>query len=649
MSITRRSFLGGSLAAAGLTTLGSAAAASALGIDSAATTAALQSAREVLQIARVYISRDTAHLLNGFDDTHEVGDGWVEVLLWPGDLAKLVETGLRYDITVPDVALRDAQLRANSTGRPADLALQPGETDGDYRVLDDYNADMQMLADTYPTICRMFELPFRSHEGRTIYGLEIAEGVDVEVGNATSPEGFNGTGRDGRPVFYNDGIHHAREWPAAEVPIMWAFDLCEGYAGGDPVMTNLVKHSRNIIVPVVNVDGFVYTREFPAETGETGLPNPLLGQNGSEAILLGGQGAYWRKNRRKLIDQVGDGLILNAAVPNGVGAYGIDPNRNYSYQWGGDGSSADINDATYRGDAPFSEPESNNVRWIHSEFHCVAGITHHTSGDLILWAWGDTLEDAPDVALAARAGIACNAYNGYRPGRSIDLYVTTGTCSDWTYGTFGSMSYTFEHAGSSFHPAYPETVPTMYAKNREALILLNELTAMFPEHRVFINNPGQENGISVDAHQALVGTIDMQVAMPDRTVFHEYYANSALDPANGVYFAAVKGQLVDADGNGVKGSVRIDKRFDNWLWRRGNGGNPTGELSAPETLSTEIATDDDGNFQWAIYPSRQPNQDSFDHGVMHISFVPDSGGLGVAQDLEISRGELRDFGQLVVG
>lgn len=38
-------------------------------------------------------------------------------------------------------------------------------------------------------------------------------------------------------MFSNDGVHHAREWPAAEVPIMWAHDLLEAETldDGDPL------------------------------------------------------------------------------------------------------------------------------------------------------------------------------------------------------------------------------------------------------------------------------------------------------------------------------------------------------------------------------------------------------------------------------
>ncbi|MCH7516305.1 MAG: hypothetical protein IIB08_04130, partial [Bacteroidetes bacterium] len=54
----------------------------------------------------------------------------------------------------------------------------------------------------------------------------------------------------------------------------------------------------------------------------------------------------WRKNRRD----------------NG-GSFGVDLNRNFGYKWGYDnsGSSPEPTSNTYRGPAPFSEPESQAV------------------------------------------------------------------------------------------------------------------------------------------------------------------------------------------------------------------------------------------------------------------------------------------------
>jgi len=43
---------------------------------------------------------------------------------------------------------------------------------------------------------------------------------------------------------------------------------------------------------------------------------------------------------------------------------GVDLNRNYGYKWGynNDGSSDDLCDESYRGSAPFSEPETAAIR-----------------------------------------------------------------------------------------------------------------------------------------------------------------------------------------------------------------------------------------------------------------------------------------------
>lgn len=41
---------------------------------------------------------------------------------------------------------------------------------------------------------------------------------------------------------------------------------------------------------------------------------------------------------------------------------GVDPNRNWGYNWGGQGASGDPCDETYYGPRPFSEPETAAIR-----------------------------------------------------------------------------------------------------------------------------------------------------------------------------------------------------------------------------------------------------------------------------------------------
>lgn len=639
---TRRSFLQTSGTAVGALAVGLATAPAAGALEGLATDRATAVTSQVLQLARVWVDRDSAALIGEFDDTHNVfDDGSVELLLWPGDLARLVQTGLRFEITVTDLVARDAADAARAPGRPAALRTQPGETDGSYRTLGEHEADLQKLATENPDICQLIELPFLSLQGRTVWGIEIAEDV---------------TRRDGRPVYYNDGVHHAREWPAAEMPIMWAFDLVDSYrratgepdrayGSGDPDpqdqrMLQIVQKTRNIIVPVVNPDGFDYSRTGPAGTGRDVFDNSLTGVN----PVAGMQ--YWRKNMRSLVPAANLGnesaIPNNGVVPTTPGAVGVDPNRNYSYRWGGGGSSASETSGTYRGAEPFSEPEARNVQWVHQAFQCVSGITHHTSGNLVLWAWGDTHDDAPDDVLLARLGFACGDYNGYRPTKSIDLYVTTGTCSDYTYGTFGSISYTFEHAGSSFHPPYASVVPQFYANNREALMMMCEIVCLEPEDRGFLRaavHGFRDEGGHNSLQQHLQGPFQEVITGTD----YDYRTAPPID-LDARYSSIITGRLIDADGNPVTGTVSNVKDFRNPL----SPGNPVDEVDWPEFWNATIDTDADGTFRWTVYPTTRPALE-FEGGRETVTIRAEADGLSAeVTDVFLSRGDVRDLGDIVL-
>ena len=404
-----------------------------------------------LQLARVWAPTASAQrLLGGFDDTHNVfEDGSIEILLWPGDLQRLRGTGLRYEVTVDDVVARDLALRENAPPRPADLAPQPGERT-DYRRLADFEADMRALVQRFPDKAKLLTLPHTTLEGRAVYGLELATNV---------------ARRDGRPVFHMDGMHHAREWPAAEMPIMWAHDLLESY-GTDPRITTLMDTARFTIVPLTNPDGFHHSRESLAQVSQLGSVPP------------GGIEGYWRKNRRSVTG------VTIPIVQKNPDAYGIDPNRNYAHNWGGPGAAGNIYSQDSRGAAAFSEPEPQNVAHLLRSYQITALESSHTAGNLVLRPWGYTYDDPPDDELLKTLGDQCGVITGYRSQKSIQLYITTGTTVDYAYGSFGTLAYTFEHSGSGFHPAYASAVPQMYAKCRPAFLLLAEAAAKREWHGV---------------------------------------------------------------------------------------------------------------------------------------------------------------------
>jgi hypothetical protein len=320
---------------------------------------------------------------------------------------------------------RRYKLRAAGTGGSG---LPSGRTS--YRHLADYELELKQLARRYPRLVRPFTLPYRTHLGREVAGIEIAR-------NAYRLS-------DGKPIFLNMGVHHAREWPAGEHAIEWAYDLLRNY-GKSRRTTRLVDATRNIVIPIVNPDGFNISREapdFPAET-EFDLDS------------------YEMKRKNCWPDPQNPG----PCNPNPTaGAYlGVDPNRNYGGFWGGPGASTERLAADFRGTGPFSEPETQNIRWLHSERQITNLITNHTYSNLLLRPPGVVDVGFPlDEPLLKDLGARMAAHNGYANGPSFGLYDTTGATEDWTFWTAGGLGYTFEIGPTEFHPPYQTGVVAEY-------------------------------------------------------------------------------------------------------------------------------------------------------------------------------------------
>jgi hypothetical protein len=390
----------------------------------------------------------------------------VHAVLWRGDDARLAKAGFEWVVIEGDLAAASRRDRAIEVAAAA--SQLPGSSARiAYRRLADYDAELAGLAAAYPGHVRTVQGAHATLEGRAVNGVEIAGGVAAV---------------DGRPTFFIMGLHHAREWPSAEVTMDAAIWLASSY-GVDAELTALLDQVRVLVVPVVNADGFNHSREF--ELTLATYPQYLAGND-----------EYWRKNRR--------GVAAEGAMGGNPTAYGVDPNRNYGYWWGepgsdytSTGSSSVPTDQTYHGTAAFSEPETQNIRdWVLSR-HVTMLITNHTYSRLVLWPWGNTHTPAPDAPALRDLGRAMAAINGYWPMQSINLYPTNGTTDDWSYAVTGAYSYTFE-MGTSFHPAYTNVFPRMTEENIGAFLVALR-SAADPAHHSRIT------GRVVDAAGAAVG------------------------------------------------------------------------------------------------------------------------------------------------
>ena len=407
-----------------------------------------------LALVRVHVdsAADAAYLMSNFDESHNHSTDEIELVLWPGDRLALDTLGFDYTVVTEDLVARDRALQL--AAGPKTMQILPGPDYDDYRRLADYNAELADLAKKNPDLVRLFEMERPSLEGRTIFGVEIAHDVKKE---------------DGRPIFYMDAVHHAREWPASEFTIMYAHHLVEKF-GKDPKVTALLKKTRAIIVPIVNVDGFNYARESVTSLNQTT-------RDGTQELgAVNGFEGYWRKNRRSLTGVTAPGLQVN---PD---AYGVDPNRNYAFLWGDQngGSSGTQLDATYRGDAPFSEPEVANVRDIILSRSVTGVITNHTVQASVLRAGGG---NAPDEPTLVKIGQEMATLLGFMNNATVG-YPTTGTTDDWAYAAIGALGFTIEHGGSGFHCAYEQCVGTPADRTMKAFQVMHEVSANPRYHSV---------------------------------------------------------------------------------------------------------------------------------------------------------------------
>src|SRR3954452_19929911 len=363
----------------------------------------------------------------------------IAVLASPDDAKKITDAGFTYSTVIPNLAQAERGYRAEEKAAAADgpSALPLGRNG--YRQYTDIQADLKKIVADHPAIAKPMKLPKQTFQGRDITGIEVTDNV-----NATD---------DGKPTFFLIGTHHAREWPAAEIPVEFGLYITKNF-GSDARVTALLKKVRIVIVPVLNIDGYLASRGAVDPADNTGDPSQLisLGESGAPP---GGSLAYRRKNC--------DGASPSPATPCEL-QYGVDPNRNYGQSWGGPGAGTDPNDQDYRGTDQWSEPETQAVHEYSQSHDITTTITMHNFASLVLRPPG--VHDAglaPDEDALKELGDRMADDTGYTSEFSYQLYDTSGTMEDWNYAAAGTYGYTIEMGpsadkGGNFHITYVRAV-----------------------------------------------------------------------------------------------------------------------------------------------------------------------------------------------
>lgn len=252
--------------------------------------------------------------------------------------------------------------------------------------------------------------------------------------------------KQNKPEVLYTALHHAREPMSLSQLVFYMWYLLENY-DTNPEIQGIINNTELYFVPVINPDGYLYNQKT----------NP----NG---------GGYWRKNRNN--------------------THGTDINRNYDYYidgdpnnavWGGQGTSPDTNSEIYAGTGPFSEIETQAIKYFVENHDFKVALNNHSFGNLLLYPYGyESNTPTPDNDLFLGFSTEMVSQNNYNNILSSELYPTSGSSDDFMYGTVGNHNKIFAQTpeiGGDFWPPSSYIIPTsksmMYMNLTAAKIVNN--------------------------------------------------------------------------------------------------------------------------------------------------------------------------------
>uniref|UniRef100_A0A0N4Z0I3 ShKT domain-containing protein n=1 Tax=Parastrongyloides trichosuri TaxID=131310 RepID=A0A0N4Z0I3_PARTI len=270
-----------------------------------------------------------------------------------------------------------------------------GLTMGEYHSYEEIVNWMKRIEQRHNNFVKVISIG-KTFEGRDIYGIIMGKSLED-----TS-----------KKIIWIDSGIHAREWAAIHTGIYTIHLIVNSY-GEDQLITDYLNKLNIVIFPVLNPDGYEYTRTEPR--------NPVV--------------RFWRKNRGLL--RCGDNDKIKSCCK------GVDLNRNFDYKFSQAGTSFDPCSEIYHGSGPFSEPESQAIRdaIIRGEFEgrIEAMISLHAYSQLFIYPYSIAKNVYPENysdlrRVASNAVMAIKKMYGtkYQFGTGPELiYPYTGGSTDW--------------------------------------------------------------------------------------------------------------------------------------------------------------------------------------------------------------------------
>ncbi|XP_002716634.1 carboxypeptidase B [Oryctolagus cuniculus] len=256
-----------------------------------------------------------------------------------------------------------------------------------------------------------------------------------------------GKAKSNKPAVFIDCGFHAREWISPAFCQWFVKEAVSNY-GKDTLTTTLLNELDFYVLPVVNIDGYVYTWT---------------------------KNRMWRKTR---------------STKTGTTCVGVDPNRNFDAGWCKLGASKSPCDDTYCGSAPESEKETKALaNFIRKNLSTIkAYLTVHSYSQLLLYPYSYDYKlpsnSAELDALAKAAVKQLTSLYGtkytYGPGATT-IYPAAGGSDDWAYDQGIKYSFTFELRDTGRYGfALPES--QIQATCEETLLAVKHIANYVLEH-----------------------------------------------------------------------------------------------------------------------------------------------------------------------
>jgi hypothetical protein len=325
-----------------------------------------------------------------------------------------------------------------------------GPSFGPYHNYSELVYKLKNLNTTYPEIIQLFTI------GKTYFGREIYC-IQITNESITLP----------KTEVLIVGQHHAQEQINVENALYFVDKVVFEFFSDSPTIQNLLNTKTIYVIPSLNIDGAELMSQNPWQR-KTLRPIDEDGDGVEDEyevqdINMDGyvDRVYDELNNfigHEGIDLDGDGRIGNDK-PGGV-----DPNRNYAYQFGKHPGASDNSSAwNYHGPYAFSENCTARFRDFVQQRNFISAISLHSGMDytMILGpsAHEGVLSGGLDRDLYISTGTKLQELTGYSLEMSGGGYATSGVWDDWMYSNGTLLAFTFETYGnpSAYYSIYNDT------------------------------------------------------------------------------------------------------------------------------------------------------------------------------------------------